>query len=698
MERSRDCLEVKETKITESNSNYRPEIDGLRAFAIMAVIINHFNSDWLPGGYHGVDIFFVISGYVITSSLYSRKSESLGLFLAGFYERRIRRLLPALLVCVVVTSILLCLFNPEPGVSLGVGWRALFGWSNVSLFNGSTDYFAEATELNPFTHTWSLGVEEQFYLLFPFLIWFTGFGRQSRRGARNLLRWIGALTLTSCLAFLWIYGINQPAAYFLMPFRFWEMASGCLVFVGLQNGARIKRLALRCPPVLLMVVISGLMVHPISDDAISTITIVVLTAVLMTSVRPGSTAYAGLTNRVVVRIGLISYSLYLWHWSILSISRWTIGIHWWTIPIQVSLMVLTAYASYRWIECPFRKQRSFRRGMVIAAGTTSMALGSAFTVAVGRAGIFSGVHRLDAATNDHAQAHSEVEVVGCNLYERPQDAVTISGSCRSERYADRPTIYAFGDSHMSQFRDAMDAAARENHLNLAMVTGNGCLFPSAVIRGNMRDCYKRQLDIERTLKKNVREGDIVFIGNALYARFYPEWSAEGAEFSDEDGNRIETRTAAKRFSERVQSLSMELNQRGARVVFYVDGVQFPALDRLPATLCREEWFRPAGVVSKACTQSLRAHVQQIEQDFSWRHRWKNGINRFTWDAYRYRRDCDKDQCRATSYHDSNHFNEDYASSVFAGFISDNPGLFSSRTKSGGERRPSPGSATSLRRD
>jgi len=210
-------------KTGTGKGKYRPEIDGLRAFAVVAVIINHFNKDLLPSGYLGVDIFFVISGYVITSSLANRKSKSFLDFLTGFYERRIKRLVPALVVFVLVTSILICLFNPEPKMSLGTGWRSLFGISNIVSYQLSTDYFAQFTQLNPFTHTWSLGVEEQFYLLFPFLIWFSGFGQQTTKGAQNLFFWVAALSIASLISFIYLYQVNQPAAYFLMPPRFWEL-------------------------------------------------------------------------------------------------------------------------------------------------------------------------------------------------------------------------------------------------------------------------------------------------------------------------------------------------------------------------------------------------------------------------------------------------------------------------------------------
>ena len=132
-------------------SRYRPEIDGLRAFAVVAVIINHFNKEILPNGYLGVDIFFAISGFVITSSLYQRPSKNFKYFISGFYERRIKRLVPALSVFVLITSIAICLFNPAPSTYLKTGITSLFGLSNLYLLKQSTDYFAQSTELNVFT-------------------------------------------------------------------------------------------------------------------------------------------------------------------------------------------------------------------------------------------------------------------------------------------------------------------------------------------------------------------------------------------------------------------------------------------------------------------------------------------------------------------------------------------------------------------
>ena len=182
---------------------YRPDIDGWRAVAVVAVVAHHFDKTWLPGGYLGVDMFFVISGFVITLSLLSRKVESFGSYLAEFYARRVRRLLPALVACVLVTSIAVWFVDPAPRQSIGTGIAALFGVSNILLTLQDVDYFSRSTELNAFTHTWSLGVEEHFYLFFPLILWFCVKRRpQDALGMRNFVVVLAAAMAASCLLFV----------------------------------------------------------------------------------------------------------------------------------------------------------------------------------------------------------------------------------------------------------------------------------------------------------------------------------------------------------------------------------------------------------------------------------------------------------------------------------------------------------------
>ena len=211
----------------------RPEIDGLRALAVTAVIINHFDSKLLPSGYLGVDCFFVISGFVITSSLSNRSAARFADFFAAFYARRIKRLVPALVLCVFVTGVLICFFQSNPGFSLKTGIASLFGLSNLYLYRQSTNYFSQPAELNVFTQTWSLAVEEQFYLFFPLVVWLSGFARIAR-GARKLFWMVLGFSVPSLLCFVHLNRTNEPAAYFLVHARLWELGCGSLIFLGEQ--------------------------------------------------------------------------------------------------------------------------------------------------------------------------------------------------------------------------------------------------------------------------------------------------------------------------------------------------------------------------------------------------------------------------------------------------------------------------------
>ena len=567
---------------TAANSHYRPDIDGLRAVAVGAVIMNHFNHDSLPSGYLGVDIFFVISGFVITASLLNRPSQSLGSLLSSFYSRRVKRLIPALIVFVGVISVLICLFSPEPSDSLATGLAALFGMSNLYLHEQATNYFAASTQLNAFTHTWSLGVEEQFYLLFPLLFWYSyakrslaplfklfaiGAGLLSLDmlasklysghyfslfpGEFNGLRLTALslfpvllvplvalisrhqtgpklfaivlllLSVISLISFEVIYPKSQASAYFLMPPRFWELGIGCLLALGFHTGhpwlARVRQV----PPLLLAIALCLSLVLPINFGPVATVLVVILTALLIATLRPGSSVYGLLTQKNVVKIGLISYSLYLWHWGVLAISRWSIGIHAWTIPLQLLLMVVLALASYHWIETPVRRaQWSPKHWQTILKGLGLLIGGASLVSFLQVKGKELSLDRRFPSNWSQSYLGSKNQFLQQSQLRNSVDTQamiqTLTHDSNQQELA-RPRLYVFGDSHSNHYVEALKRSLPEYGVGSASV-GWKCGYISAKditaeTKQWMADCENYVPFVDQFLATNLRPGDKVMIGH-----------------------------------------------------------------------------------------------------------------------------------------------------------------------------------------
>lgn len=507
-------------------SIYRPEIDGLRALAVVAVIINHFKNSILPSGYLGVDIFFVISGFVITSSLMDRQRNSFGEFLLDFYVRRIKRLVPALVLFVVITSVLLCLFDQNPQVSLRTGIASLFGLSNFYLQHLSFDYFAASTELNAFVHTWSLGVEEQFYLLFPFLLWFSGFGRLNTNGSCTLFRVLGTLTVASFIGFFFLYQSNQPAAYFLMPTRLWELSAGCVLSLGLKHSNTLIRRLENIPPFLATAGVVGVLFAPLEFAVPATVGIVLLTMTLIASLRSGTAAYNIFTHPQVVYIGRISYSLYLWHWGVLALSRWTIGIQWWSVPFLTALMFLMAILSYRFVETPLRKSNwSTNRILSVGYGmfASVAACGLLLVLSAPLSGRLYLGNFLNISTPHNLQRTWWVDKITGEYLEKCHVYKGFSSSLLSECLEIAPgksgTVYLIGDSHARNYLPALKEVFRA-HSTAYITMGYGCAFLPLEMSSQYSNvgCSDYVGETAEYLLRNVHNGDVVFVGQLINQR------------------------------------------------------------------------------------------------------------------------------------------------------------------------------------
>jgi len=451
----------------------------------------------------------------------------------------------------------------------------LFGLSNLYLIKQSTDYFSQSTELNVFTHTWSLGVEEQFYILFPFLIWFSGFGQQTKNGARNLFLIIGALTITSLIGFLYLYPINQSAAYFSMPSRFWEMAIGCLIFIIFQKQASIKQFLGMIPPLLVLILIVLVMYLPMSLATASTVAVVLLSAILIASLKKGRASYTFFTHPRVVYIGLISYSLYLWHWGILSISRWTIGIHWWSIPFQVALIFGLAIASYRYIERPLRKGNWFgKRWKNLAVGSGVLITLSGGLIALERplkGQLYVG-KRTQLTTLETWYTDKEGNYIEKCHVEKSFTTELMKECLGSKTRKNAHIGYLIGDSHARNYLIATRKALPSFDIKY-MTMGYGCAFlPSSMISDQIDEmvlCNQYSKSVASLIAKESRRGDIVFIGQAL------------------NGNNYHKRSTQIYF-DHIKVLAQKLKDKKIPIIIF-DGT-FPPIQK--TRLCVKEFFRP----------------------------------------------------------------------------------------------------------
>jgi peptidoglycan/LPS O-acetylase OafA/YrhL len=336
-----------------AEESYRPDIDGLRAVAVLAVVAFHAFPQWLPGGYVGVDVFFVISGFLISGQLMAAAAGGQISF-AGFYARRIRRIFPALLVVLAAVAVAgWWVLLPGEWVELRrhIGASAIFA-NNILLWS-EAGYFDGPSELKPLLHLWSLGVEEQFYLIWPVLIWWWW---------RRDLRWTVAIALVVAASFainvITVANGATTAAFFLPHTRLWQLGGGAL----LAAFAR-KQIAVRSANALSM---AGVLLILFSFAALSRSTAYpgwaalgpTLGAVLVIAAgRDAAVNRTWLSMRPMVFVGLISYPLYLWHWPILSLLQVTeLG----QVPpglkvAAIAASVVLASITYLFIEQPARR-------------------------------------------------------------------------------------------------------------------------------------------------------------------------------------------------------------------------------------------------------------------------------------------------------------------------------------------------------
>ena len=349
---------------------YRQEIDGLRALAVVPVILFHAGFEMFSGGFVGVDVFFVISGYLITTIILAELE--LGKFsIVNFYERRARRILPALFVvmlaCLPFAWILL---SPAELTSFSKSLIAVPLFISNFFFWRDGGYFETAAELKPLLHTWSLAVEEQYYVLFPlFLMLFWKIGK------RWILLTFGFLFFASLFVAQWAAYSRPDAAFYLLPTRGWELLIGAFAAFYLSKPDRMKFGNIACEAggflgvaLILYAVFAYSKATPFPGLYALVPTLGTLLIILFTTQQTSVGKFIG--NKVFVGVGLISYSAYLWHQPVLAYARhWLVDITYLVTCLLIGFVILLSILSWKYVEVPFRAKGKFNRKFVFIASS-----------------------------------------------------------------------------------------------------------------------------------------------------------------------------------------------------------------------------------------------------------------------------------------------------------------------------------------
>lgn len=500
----------------QSNS-YIPEIDGLRAIAVLSVVIYHVNEKILPGGFTGVDIFFVISGYVITQSLYAKFSTSFIEYISGFYRRRLLRIAPALIVCLSFTAIVSSLFIPEAWISRNndaTGFAAFYGLSNFVLVENIDGYFNASIPFNPFVHTWSLAVEEQFYVIFPILIFLViAHSIKQKTDSRNESVFSYSLLALAVLSLLFSAFESQAKpshAFYLLPSRFWELAVGALIYQlkvsGVQppNGRKSTWLL---PLFGFALLAAGFSYSDSSKFPFPwAILPVAGTALLIFSFDPKSTCSNPVTSFLklpsIIFIGLISYSLYLWHWPILVMFRWTTGIEnsFWLV-ICLATIFLCSMFSYFFVELPLRRNTfivSRRNGVVIAGGVVCIVLASWISsITFNRPWVFN----QSVTTKD--------SMWSSNVSSKELENLDPIASFPIDR-----KIFVIGDSHTGAYRKMLNLLSDRLKIEVISYKKSGCNVLNLIGPTPDKDYCRNHIEkLFVDLEESASPGDIVFFAS-----------------------------------------------------------------------------------------------------------------------------------------------------------------------------------------
>jgi peptidoglycan/LPS O-acetylase OafA/YrhL len=439
---------------------YRPDIDGLRAVAVLSVVIFHAGVGLFPGGYVGVDVFFVISGFLITTILLRDQS------IAQFYLRRARRILPALFaMLVVVLAGALLLFLPSDLKQVGRSTVATLAFVSNMFFWRQSGYFKPDTEIMPLLHTWSLGVEEQYYIFFPLLVILLRRWSIMAKAVVFVLLGLGSLAVAALL----IRMGYADTAFYLLPSRAWELLAGAILATGVIPPVRNQQgravLGLLGLLLLLWPIIMYSAATPF--PGIAAIPPVLGSAMLIAAGNGGPHPVGRLlATKPFVWIGLISYSLYLWHWPVLVFARYrlvrelTVG----EAVAAIGVAILLGWASWRFVERPFRHRIPNRAVVRFSIAGAGVLLAGAAALLIAR-GLPERFPPAVVALNEEAGDTWKCPLTQSVRYGDGRACPLTGGSDPAAE------IVLWGDSHAQMYAPALAEAAGGRSALLVNVYG-----------------------------------------------------------------------------------------------------------------------------------------------------------------------------------------------------------------------------------
>ncbi|QOE09561.1 acyltransferase [Pseudomonas asiatica] len=500
---------------------YRPDVDGLRALAVLAVVIFHFNKEWLPGGFVGVDIFFVISGFLITGII-SKQMVNGTFSFADFYLRRVKRIFPAALFVTLCSVVIGAAFMlPEDVVALSKSAiAAVISAANIYFWKFlDTSYFAASSDTVPLLHLWSLGVEEQFYLIWPALLLVA-----YKLGGKSLA--IGSAVVMAIATF-W-YGeskiVPDPSfAYYMLPSRAGELLFGALTYFICETFKQKKSQALASALASTGAAILACSLAFIKETDGFPGFISALpaagAALLIASGVFGSTAVGKILSiRPMVAIGLVSFSLYLWHWPVLAFYRYAYGEPTSLSAVLVCAFFMTAMTmfSYFFVEKKFRSTSNLTAGLVAVPGTALVACAALLLVwsrgYIGWPEYYSYQAKLQAVNDRTKPAHQYD--YNCQM-PRFKNTVINEPRCIVGDKGKNPSIFIVGDSNAAHYVGFIKYVSEQSNISARNLTHSACL-PFKDISGKYVSA-KRKTSCARynaQIWKHMKSYDTVFVSAA----------------------------------------------------------------------------------------------------------------------------------------------------------------------------------------